>query len=99
MNENPPEYDLRLFVAGMTPNSLKAIASIRKICEEHLQGRYALRVIDIYKQPDLAKREQIIAVPTLIKKFPLPLRKFIGDLSDSKMLLKGLNVRPEELPG
>ena len=74
-------YVLRLYVVGMTPNSLRAIANIKEICENHLQGRYELEVIDIYQKPVLAQGEEIIAAPTLVKELPLPLRKFIGDMS------------------
>jgi circadian clock protein KaiB len=74
------QYVLRLYVTGMTPRSIRAIDMIKSICEEHLAGRYDLRVIDIYQQPALAKGEQIIATPTLIKKLPTPLRQLVGDL-------------------
>lgn len=87
-------YLLRLYVTGSTQTSIRAIENIRKICEEHLQGRYDLEIVDIYQQPQLLKGEQIIAAPTLIKKLPLPLRKFIGDLSDSEKILLGLDLRP-----
>ena len=90
-------YLLRLYVAGTTPRSLKAVANTKKICEEHLQGRYDLEVIDIYQQPTLAKGEQIIAAPTLIKKLPLPLRKFIGDMADGERILVGLELKPKVL--
>jgi circadian clock protein KaiB len=90
------EYVLRLYIAGLTPRSQKAINNIKKICEEHLKGRYDLEVIDVYQQPVLAKGEQIIAAPTLIKKLPLPLRKFIGDLSDTERILLGLDLRPKK---
>jgi circadian clock protein KaiB len=89
------KYVLKLYVTGLTPASTRAIANIKTICEEHLQGRYELEVIDIYQQPVLAKGEQIIAAPTLIKKLPLPLRKFIGDMSDSERILLGLDLRPK----
>src|SRR5688500_15342348 len=79
--EPEERYVLRLYVTGMTPRSTEAIASIKAICEEHLEGRYDLEVIDIYQHPQLAKDEQIIAVPTLVKKLPAPLRRFIGNLS------------------
>ncbi len=88
-------YMLRLYVAGTTPQSLRAIVSIKRICEEHLHGRYDLEVIDIYQQPGLAAGEQIIAVPTLVKKLPRPLRKLIGDLSDTHRILVGLNLQPK----
>jgi circadian clock protein KaiB len=85
-------YVLRLFVTGMTPRSTEAIARIKAICEEHLNGRYELEVIDIYQQPDVAKGEQIVATPTLIKKLPAPLRRLVGDLSDKQRVLLGLNI-------
>jgi circadian clock protein KaiB len=90
------EYVLRLYVAGLTPRSQMAIKNIQKICEEHLKGRYDLEVIDVYQKPVLAKGEQIIAAPTLIKKLPLPLRRFIGDLSDSERVVLGLDLRPKK---
>ena len=86
-------YVLRLYVAGITPRSTRAILNIEKICEEHLAGRFALEVIDIYQQPTLADGEQIIAAPTLIKKLPLPLRRFIGDMSNTDRILVGLDLR------
>jgi len=89
-------YTLRLYVAGMTPQSTRAIANIKQICEEHLKGRYDLEVIDIYQQPVLAAGEQIIAAPTLIKKLPLPLRRLIGDLSSTERVLVGLDLRPKK---
>jgi circadian clock protein KaiB len=85
-------YILRLFVAGMTPNSQRAIDNVQKICEAHLQGRYDLEIIDIYQQPSYAKQNQIVAAPTLIKELPLPLRKFIGDLSKTEQILAGLEI-------
>ena len=85
-------YVLRLFVTGMTPRSTDAIARIKAICEEHLNDRYELEVIDIYQQPDAAKGEQIVATPTLIKKLPAPLRRLVGDLSDKQRVLLGLNI-------
>jgi len=89
------KYVLRLYVTGTTLRSVRAIRTIKKICEEHLSGRYTLEVIDIYQQPVLAKGEQIIAVPTLVKKLPLPLRRFVGDMSDVDKVLMGLDVRPK----
>ena len=86
-------YLLRLYVTGTTPASQRAIERVRQICEEHLQGRYQLEVIDIYQLPALAKDEQIIATPTLIKVLPVPLRRFIGDLSRLEKTLFGLDVR------
>lgn len=89
-----PSYVLRLYVTGQTPRSLKAIENIRRICDEHLQGRYDLEVIDIYQQSRLVKGDQIIAAPTLVKKLPLPLRQLIGDMSDTERVLMGLDLRP-----
>lgn len=89
----PDRYLLRLYVAGQTPNSLRAIANIQVICEENLKGRYALEVIDLYQQPKLAQGEQIIALPTLIRKLPEPLRRIIGDLSDTERVLVGLDIQ------
>lgn len=108
MNENTEDFErslqeagserylLRLYVTGITPKSTNAIRNIKKICEENLKGRYELEVIDIYQQPGLAKNEQIIAAPTLIKKLPLPLRKLIGDMSDTERILLGLDLRPKK---
>jgi circadian clock protein KaiB len=87
-------YVLRLYVAGTTARSARAIANVREMCETHLNGRYDLQVVDIYQQPSLAKGEQIIAAPTLIRKLPLPLRRLIGDMSDNDRLLVGLDLRP-----
>ncbi len=91
--EKQEKYVLKLYITGATPRSTKAIMNIRKICEEHLKGHYELEIIDIFQQPVLAKGEQIIAAPTLIKKLPLPLRKFIGDMSDTERILIGLDLR------
>ena len=89
------QYTLRLYVAGLTPRSQEAIRTITAICEEHLKGRCDLEVIDIYQHPVLAKGEQIIAAPTLIKKLPLPLRKIIGNMADVEKILVGLDLRPK----
>jgi circadian clock protein KaiB len=86
-------YVLRLYVTGTTAHSARAIVNIRKFCEEHLAGRYELKVIDLSQDPALAKGEQIVAAPTLIKKLPLPLRRFIGDMSRTERLLVGLDLR------
>ena len=87
------KYVLRLYITGATPRSTQAVLNIRKICEEYLRGRYDLEVIDMYQQPILAEGEQIIAAPTLIKKLPQPLRRFIGDLSNIDRILVGLDLR------
>jgi circadian clock protein KaiB len=91
--QEDPKYLLRLYVTGTTFNSIKALKNIRKICDSNLKGRCDLEVIDIYQQPVLAEGDQIVAVPTLIKKLPLPLRKFIGDLSDAEKILLGLDLK------
>ncbi len=90
---NSARYILRLYVIGTTRNSERAIVNIRKICEDHLQGRYDLEIVDITQHPMLAEGEQIIAAPTLIKKLPLPLRRFIGDMSQTERILLGLDLR------
>jgi circadian clock protein KaiB len=87
------KYTLRLYIAGTSPKSLRAIANVKKICEENLHGQYELQVIDLYQQPQLAQGEQIIAAPTLIKKLPLPLRRIIGDMSSAERVLVGLDLR------
>jgi circadian clock protein KaiB len=86
-------YVLKLYVTGMTPRSQRAIENIRVICEEHLKGRYTLEIVDIYQHPTLAEGEQIIAAPTLIKRLPEPLRRIVGDLSDTDRVLLGLDLR------
>jgi circadian clock protein KaiB len=91
-------YLLRLYVTGTTGRSMRAIQNVRRICEEHLQGLYELEVVDIYKNLPLARGDQIIAAPTLIKRLPVPLRRLIGDMSDEQRVLVGLDVRPKS-PG
>ena len=86
-------WDLRLYVAGQTRKSITAFANLKKICEEHLAGKYRIEVIDLLKNPRLAKGDQIIAVPTLVKKLPVPLRKIIGDMADTERVLVGLDIR------
>jgi circadian clock protein KaiB len=88
------EYVLRLYIAGTTSKSARAVANIKDICEKNLQNRFDLEVIDIYQQPALAKGMQLIAAPTLVKQLPLPLRKFIGDMSNTDRILVGLDVKP-----
>ena len=89
----PRKHVLRLYVTGTTGKSVRAIENVRRICEEHLQGRYDLEVIDLYKNLPLARGDQIIAAPTLIKKLPAPLRRLIGDMSDEQKVLIGLDIR------
>lgn len=87
------KYVLRLFITGTTSKSILALANLQKICEEYLEGRYELEVIDLYKNPDLAIAEQIVAAPTLIKKLPLPFRRIIGDMSNVEKVLMGLEIK------
>lgn len=94
--DNKAKYVLRLYVAGMTSKSRDAIENITRICEQNLKGRYDLEVIDVYQQPDLAKTEQIVAAPTLIKKLPLPLRRYIGNLAEKEKILLSLNIVPKK---
>jgi circadian clock protein KaiB len=89
-------YVLKLYVAGVTPRSAAAIKTVTAICEEHLKGRYELEIVDIYQRPTLAKGEQILAAPTLIKQLPLPLKKIIGDMANQDRVLVGLDLRPKE---
>ncbi|RXE56131.1 circadian clock protein KaiB [Methanoculleus taiwanensis] len=91
---NGEVWILRLYVAGQTPKSLTAFANLKKLCEEHLAGRYTIEVIDLLEQPQLARGDQIFAVPTLVRKLPPPLRKIIGDLSNTEKVLVGLDIRP-----
>jgi circadian clock protein KaiB len=86
------KYVLRLFISGILPNSVRSVINVKAICEKYLKGRYELEIIDIYQQPDLALSEEIIAIPVLIKKFPLPEIKMIGDLSDTSKVLQGLGI-------
>ena len=87
-------WDLRLYVAGQTPKSLQAFANLKKICEEHLAGKYTIEVIDLQENPRLAMGDQILAIPTLVRKLPEPMRKIIGDLSNTERVLVGLDLRP-----
>jgi circadian clock protein KaiB len=87
-------WELRLYVAGQTPRSIAAFANLKKICEEHLAGRYNIEVVDLVKHPQLAAGDQILAIPTLVRKLPQPLRKIVGDLRDTERALVGLQLRP-----
>jgi circadian clock protein KaiB len=89
-------WRLRLYVAGQTPRSLTAFSNLRRICEDHLKGRYGIEVIDLLAQPALSKGDQILAIPTLVRKLPQPVRKIIGDLSDTERVLVGLDLRPAD---
>ncbi len=87
-------WELRLYVAGQTPKSLTAFANLKKLCEEHLTGKYRIEIIDLLKNPKLAEGDQILAIPTLVRKLPMPLKKIIGDLSNTERVLVGLDLRP-----
>lgn len=87
-------WELRLYVAGQTARAVTAFANLKKLCEEHLQGRYRIEIIDLLKNPQLAKGDQILAVPTLVRNLPMPVRKIIGDLSNTERVLVGLDIRP-----
>jgi circadian clock protein KaiB len=87
-------WQLRLYVAGQTPKSLTAFSNLKQICEDHLKGRYRIEVIDLVEQPQLSRGDQILAIPTLVRKLPQPVRKIIGDLSDTERVLVGLDLRP-----
>lgn len=89
---NKFEYVLRLFITGATPNSIRAVNNIKSICEEYLKGRYSLEIIDVYQQGKIAEQEQLIALPLLIRKEPLPEKRMIGDLSNTEKVLKGLGI-------
>jgi circadian clock protein KaiB len=95
-NSRQAKYVLRLYVSGSTLKSARAVENIKRICEQHLKNRYDLEVIDIYQHPNLARSEQIVAAPTLIKRLPTPLRRLIGDLSNQKSVLRGLDLRQRE---
>lgn len=90
-------WELRLYVAGQTPRSVAAFANLKKICEQHMPGRYNIEVVDLVKHPQLAAGDQILAIPTLVRKLPEPLRKIVGDLSDTERALVGLQLRPATL--
>ena len=89
------KYVLQLFVAGATPQSSRALTNLKEICEMHLRGRYELEVVDVYQHPATAKEGRVIAIPTLLKKLPAPLRRLVGDLSDEERVLVGLNLKPK----
>jgi circadian clock protein KaiB len=96
--QDSAQYWLRLFVSGSTPRSARAIQNIQALCEENLRGRYDLEVIDIYQHPEHVKPEQIVVIPTLVKKLPLPLRRIVGDLSDKQRVLIGLDIVRRDRP-
>jgi len=93
-DETDGHYILKLYITGLTSRSARALENLQGICEKHLAGRYELHVIDVYQQPDLARTAQVVAIPTLIKSLPLPLRRLIGDMSDEERVLVGLDILP-----
>ena len=93
-SEREEFWTLRLYVAGQTPKSVRAFANLKKICEEHLAGRYRVEVIDLLEHPQLAQGDQILAIPTLVRRLPVPIKKIIGDLSNTERVLVGLDLRP-----
>ncbi len=101
LRQKPAEeesWELRLYVAGQTPKSIAAFANLKKICQEHMAGRkYSIEVVDLLKNPTLAKGDQILAIPTLVRKLPQPMRKILGDLSNTERVLVGLDLRPREV--
>jgi circadian clock protein KaiB len=92
---NGCEWNLRLYVAGRTPKSVTAFENLKRICEEHLRGQYEIEIIDLIEQPQLAKGDQILALPTLVRRLPEPIKKIIGDLSNTERVLVGLDLRPQ----
>lgn len=96
MNAHADKWSLRLYTAGQSPKSLAALANLKRVCEEHLAGRYSIEVVDLLKNPRLAKDDQIIAIPTLVRKLPEPLRRIVGDLSDTERTLVGLQLKPRK---
>jgi circadian clock protein KaiB len=95
-SKKPETWRLRLYVAGQTPKSIAAFGNLKKLCEEHLKGKYIIEVVDLMENPRLAKGDQILAIPTLVRRLPPPLKKIIGDLSDTERVLVGLNIFPGE---
>ncbi|HKT23312.1 MAG TPA: circadian clock KaiB family protein [Terriglobales bacterium] len=93
-NQKSMEWELRLYVAGNTPNSIAAFSNLQQICEKHMGGRYRIEIIDLFENPQLARGDQIIAVPTLVRRLPTPIKKIIGDLSNIERVLVGLDLKP-----
>ncbi len=94
--QEPDKWELRLYTAGQTPKSLAALNNLKRLCDEHLAGRYSIEIVDLMVNPRLAKDDQIVAIPTLVRKLPEPMRKIIGDLSDTERALVGLQLRPRK---
>jgi circadian clock protein KaiB len=88
------QWNLRLYIAGQTPKSVTALANLKKICEEHMHGQYRIEIIDLMENPHLARQDQIVAIPTLVRELPQPLRRIIGDLSNTQKVLVGLDLQP-----
>lgn len=95
MNADAKQWNLRLYVAGQTPKSIVALANLKRICDQHLNGQYKVEVIDLMENPQLAQRDQIVAIPTLVRELPTPLKRIIGDLSNTDRVLVGLDVVPQ----
>jgi circadian clock protein KaiB len=95
VNTDTKKWNLRLYIAGQTPKSLTALANLKRICEEHMNGQYDIEVIDLMENPQLAQRDQIVAIPTLVRELPSPLKRIIGDLSKTERVLVGLDVVPQ----
>jgi circadian clock protein KaiB len=95
VNADAKKWNLRLYVAGQTPKSIVALANLKRICEQHLEGQYKVEVIDLMENPQLAQRDQIVAIPTLVRELPTPLKRIIGDLSNTDRVLVGLDVVPQ----
>jgi len=95
VNTDAKKWNLRLYVAGQTPKSIVALANLRRICDEHMSGQYRIEVIDLMENPQLARRDQIVAIPTLVRELPSPLKRIIGDLSNTERVLVGLDVAPQ----
>jgi circadian clock protein KaiB len=94
VNDNAERWNLRLYVAGQTPRSLSAVANLKRFCEAHLAGRYSIEIVDLVENPRLARGDQIVAIPTLVRKLPSPMRKIIGDLSNTDRVFVGLDLKP-----
>jgi len=97
-SDSPEQWNLRLYVAGQTPKSIAALANLKKVCEEYLAGQYTIEVIDLLVNPQLARGDQIVAIPTLVRKLPEPMRRIIGDMSNTERVLVGLDLRPLKAP-
>ena len=95
MNADAKKWNLRLYVAGQTPKSIVALANLKRICDEHMNGQYRIEIIDLMENPQLAQRDQIVAIPTLVRELPSPLKRIIGDLSNTDRVLVGLDVVPQ----